>query len=131
MEPSTMNTSATINPTEEANMLAYPAYAHIIRHVQAIFGTLGNICVMRAITNLRKLNSNMYILIFSLCLTDIVTSIPVPVQLVSDLLKFNREEWTYVCWMRTIVALTGILSNAVHLSAMALDRYVCVTYPHK
>ncbi len=131
MEPTTINTPGTGNSTEEAYDLTSPSYVHIIRHLQAIFGTCGNIFVMRAITNLRKLNSNMYILIFSLCLSDIVTSIPVPVQLIGDLIKFDREKWTYVCWMKTLVALTGILSNGFHLSAMAFDRYVCVTYPHR
>ena len=89
--------------------------------------TLITVCLNRNLWNVH----NMYVI--SLAVADFLTGLTLPYHMVSSMpyMKLVFDRTKYLCLFKYVILSTMILTSIVNIVTIAVDRWVCIAYPHK
>ncbi len=119
------------NLTSEKKVERFTAF-YIIITIEALIGFIGNSLFLISFIKARNTNSNMYIIMQSLAVVDILSSISFGSNAVRDSLIPDYETQNELC--RFLIVFFGSISlfcNNLHLLVMAVDRLVAIDLPHR
>ncbi len=107
-----------------------PLYIYLIRGFQTALAFFGNLIFLLAMSRMRKLYSNMHIIMISLALVDFLGS---ATFFLRQTWEFLIKDWQIVnkmCIATGFISRETLILNILHLCLMALERWTAVTFPH-
>ena len=116
--------------SEEIVLKKFPAF-YIIITIEAVVSLFGNSLFLLSFIKAENTRSNMYIIMQSLAVVDILTSLSIGSHPVRDLLIPSYATQDKLCIFLTFCGSVGLVCNSFHLFWMALDRWVAIDLPHR
>ena len=113
------------------NVESRPLYRYLLRGIQTALGFYGNLIFLLAMSRMRKLYSNMHIMMISLALVDICGSATFICGLIWEFLVKNWKIQNKLCITTSFLSREILILNILHLCLMALERWTAVTFPHR
>lgn len=131
-----VNTSGTYEPTTMEENIEYEwldITYYTIRHIQSVFGIVGNVLVLVSVATFANLQNANSVLITSLAVADILANLSAPLAATVTFLFWmnDRNSWLHLCYVKDFLVLEGTYMNVVTIFLIALDRFSSVTFPFK
>ncbi len=104
---------------------------YIILSFENILGLVGNTFFLLSFMNAKKCTSNMYLIMKSLSVVDLVSSFSFIQTLIQELVVKNSRVQYELCRYHTFFRTTFFLNNILHITLMAIDRHTAIAIPHR
>ena len=108
-----------------------PLYIYLIRGFQTVLAFYGNLIFLLAMTRMRKLYSNMHVMMISLALVDFIGSATFFLSLTWEFLIKDWQIINKMCITTSFISRETLILNIIHLCLMAMERWTAVTFPHR
>ena len=118
------------NFSSEKKVEKFTAF-YIIITIEAMTGLLGNSLFLISFIKARNTKPNMYIIMQSLAVVDILLSLSIGSHFVRDLLIPDYKTQNELCRFLVFFGSIGLVCNSLHLLLMAVDRLVAIYLPHR
>ncbi len=105
------------------------AYAILVTEVFLCF--FGNSLFLMTVRRIRIDLSNMYIIMSSLSMTDIIGGLSFFDTIIRDFIIKDYRIQCETCKWALFFSISAISSNAWHVVLMSADRYIAVAYAHR
>ena len=127
-----LNISSTSSlPNITDGYVERPLSRYIVRGTQMVLGLYGNLIFLLAMAKMRKLYSNMHIIMISLALVDFFGSTTFLFGLTWEFLIKHWQIKNKICITASFMSRETLILNILHLCLMAIDRWTAVTFPHR
>ncbi len=104
---------------------------YIIVSFENILGLVGNTFFLLSFIKAKNCTSNMYLIMKSLSVVDLVSSFEFILTLTQELVVKNPRIQYELCRYHTFFKMTFFLNNILHLLLMGIDRYAAIAIPHR
>ncbi len=105
---------------------------YIIVSFENILGLVGNTFFLLSFIKAKNCTSNMYLIMKSLSVVDLVSSSFSFIQtLIQELVVKNSRVQYELCRYHAFFKTTFLLNNILHLLLMGIDRYIAIAIPHR
>ena len=105
--------------------------AYVILTVAVLLGLVGNSLFLITLFRLKTGLSNMYIIMSSLSITDIVGGLAFSETLIRDFFIKSYVVQYETCKWGLFFSVCALSSNAWHVLLIATDRYTAITHAHR
>ncbi len=104
---------------------------YVVLIFEVLMGLIGNSLFLLTVARIKTGLSNMYIIMSSLSMTDIVAGLAFSEIVIRDFVITNYGVQYETCKWGLFFSVSAISSNAWHVILMSADRYVAVAHPHR
>ncbi|XP_071814051.1 protein trapped in endoderm-1-like [Apostichopus japonicus] len=120
-----MNESNYITPNTNARITG------VANGVFFFVGIIGNGLVILAVISSKKLQTSTNTFIVNLAVTDVLTSLTLPIYVVVKWINFYSPRLETVCQILPPVATTSIGCSFLTVAAIAINRYTLIASPYR
>ena len=104
---------------------------YIVLMGEVSLGLMGNCIYLLTVLRMKSVTSNMYIIMSSLSITDVIGALAFAETIVRDhFIKYYNIQYE-MCRIATFLSSTSIASNTYHVLIMSFDRFIAVRFPHR
>ena len=104
---------------------------YILLSFENIFSLVANSLFLLSFIKAKNCTSNMYVIMRSLSVVDLVSAFGFIITLIHDLLVKEYKIQHELCRYPVVLKATLFLSNIFHLLLMGIDRYTAIATPHR
>ncbi len=125
------NIAGVLPSTDTLHFIIILYIYHTLRLVLCIAGTTGNLIILISMKRFTFLKGANNIFIASVAITDILTNMSAPFAAYTDLVTYEHPPlfWIYMCYIKELLYITGMVVNYLHMFIIALDRCLAVHFP--
>ncbi len=104
---------------------------YIILMGEVSLGLIGNSIFLLIVLRMKAVTPNMYIIMSSLSITDVIGVLAFAETIVRDhFIKYYNIQYE-MCRIATFLSSTSVASNIYHVLIMSFDRFIAVRFPHR